>query len=190
MFKRIASTALIVLLVGSMSSCIFDPEPKPPDEKKADPWPELTTKEAVLTTLSRAYNERNISRYASIFDQDNFVFHFAPGDVGGDVPEQWGYTEEYNSANNMFSGAGGTKDNPVLSIELTLSGITGATWTGVEDSRFPGETLKQATINYTYYIDTEADIQFITSGAPKAQFILREVDGKWQLVTWFDVEGT
>jgi hypothetical protein len=193
MFKRIASTALIVLLAGALSSCIFDP-----DEKKKDDggggetvYPELTTREAVLKTIELAYDDRNAPAYESIFDPDNFTFFFNPGDVAsGETPEQWGFDEERQSANNMFSGAGGQNNNPILSIDLTLDGIDTATWTEVSDDRFPGESLWSATINYTYYIDTEADIQFITQGAPKAQFILRQVGDQWRLVTWYDLEGS
>jgi hypothetical protein len=187
--KRLSMIVISTLLVLAAAGC--DDDPARPKDTTPSPYNDLTEKWHVLSNLERAYDERNIARYAEVFDQDNFVFHFNPGDVAnGDTPEQWGYVEEYNSASNMFSGAGGQNNNPILSIDLTLKDVESATWTEVEDTRFPGESLWSATINYTYYIDTEADIQFITQGAPKAQFIVREIDGKWKLVTWYDLQGT
>jgi hypothetical protein len=177
------------LVLLAAAGCDDDPA-QPRRIPTPSPYNDLTEKWHVMSNLERAYDERNVARYAEIFDQDHFVFHFNPGDVGGDVPEYWGYTEEINSATNMFTGGGGHNDNPILSIDLTLMDIESATWTDVEDARFPGETLWQATVQYSYYMDTEADIQYITSGAPKAQLIVRQVDGKWKLVTWYDLEGT
>lgn len=192
MTRRIASIALIALLAGSMTSCIFDPEPKKKDDVVAvDKYEDLTEEWHVLNNLAQAYDDKNIDRYSELFDPVNFVFFFNPGDVGGEfnIPVQWGFAEDIQSATNMFSSAGGLEDNPILTIDLTLFDIEQAQWTDTSSPEFPGETLRQVTVPYDYFIDTVQDRQFITSGSPQAQFVVRQIDGKWKLVQWFDLDG-
>jgi hypothetical protein len=185
---RIRTCATLLALCLVLASC---------DDDGAGPGNTLSTYEDqsqewhVLANLQRACNERSVDHYADLFDPNNFTFVFDPDDVaGGEVPATWHYPQELGAATHMFTGDGGTQSNPILSIQVTLPGIEEATWTDVQDSRFPGETLRQTTVTYTFFIDTEADIQFITQGAPKAVLTVRKVDGKWKLVQWEDLAST
>lgn len=192
MLKRFTTIALALLFAGMMTSCIFDPK----QEKKVDDgggntgqkYEDLTEEWHVLNNLELAYNEMNIDRYQELFDQKNFVFHFSQGDIGGEVPSQWGATEEVASATNMFTQAGGRDNNPILSIELKLS-YENLEWNDYElPDDFPNETLRRITgVVYDFSIVTANDLTYITSGAPRADFIVRNVDGKWRLVKWYDL---
>jgi hypothetical protein len=144
----------------------------------------------VLHNLERAYDTMNVDCYSELFDPDKFVFFPDPSDVGKDgVPNQWYYEKEIQSATNMFSGAGGRDDNPITSIDVTLYDIEEAQWEDeINDIDFPGETLRKATVDYTFTIDTVGDKTFVApSVTPRAQFIVRNIDGKGKLVQWFDL---
>jgi len=154
------------------------------------PYQDQSQEWHVLANLQRACNERSVAHYADLFDPDNFTFFFEPGDVGAQVPPYWRYPQELGAVTNMFTGDGGTKANPILSIQVTLLETEEAAWMDVQDSRFPGETLRRATVRYTFFIDTEADIQFIPQGAPRARLTVRRINGKWKLVEWEDLAST
>ena len=190
--KRIASVALTLLLVATMSSCIFDPkkESKPPEDKPKSEYKDLTEKWHVLFNQQLAYNEMAAERYVAILDE-NFISVFNPGDVGKDrVPEWWDVTAEQESVRNMLNKQGGWKDNPILSVSFQLANIENATWQEVnpDQQEFPGEIWYSATVGYNFFIDTTNDIQFITSGTPRAEFTVRQqADKTWRLVRWRDL---
>ncbi|MGD8868811.1 MAG: hypothetical protein PVI01_14370 [Gemmatimonadales bacterium] len=194
MFKRIASLALAALIVGTTTSCILDPDKKPPvvDKPTLDYKP-LTEEWHVLHNMELAYDNRDINRYAELFDGDNFVFFFNPDDVGVDgIPSQWNYDAEIGSARNMFNRIPGTQNLSITGIDLILADnkIEETFWedTTLPDE-FPGETLRQATVTYNFSIDTNSEKTYIApqTVVPRAQFILREIDGKFKIVRWFDL---
>jgi hypothetical protein len=189
--KRIAAVALAFLFAGTMSSCILDPkkDEKPPEEKKKSEYLDFTEKWHVLHNQQLAYNEMDAERYVEILDE-NFISLFYPGDVGGDVPEWWPRSDEETSAREMLNKGGGRDDNPVLSISFQLANIENAVWQEVtpDQDEFPGETWHSAIVGYNFFIDTTKDIQYITSGTPRAEFQVREQDdGTWRLVRWRDL---
>jgi hypothetical protein len=90
----------------------------------------------------------------------------------------------------MLGGGGGRDDNPILSINFQLAAIENAAWEEFEPDpdEFPGEMWYKTIVGYNFYIDTAKDIQYITSGTPRAEFIVREqADGTWRLVRWSDL---
>lgn len=192
MIKRLTTIALAALLIGMLSSCLLDPKPK---EKVDDPpgvqhYLDLTEPWHVLNNLEWAYKEKNIVEYQKIFDPVNFTFFFYSGDVGGDVPVSWGYTDEISSATNMFTQQP-DKDglHPILTIDLQLYDKEVTTsWVDVDPPpEFAGETWKRATINYNFSIVTDGDLTYIPKGAPQAVFTVHQVDGLWKLVVWQDL---
>ena len=185
--KRFLTVSTVLLLCCALTACSDDKKTRPRLTPPDPDYKNLTEKWHVLHNLRQAYNEMNIVEYRKIFDEDNFIFFFYEGDVGGHVPVQWGYAEETQSAENMFSRAGGIEDNPILAIDLTLFDHETVTWTEVPDPEgFPGETWYEAIVVYDFFIETADDIQYITSGAPTAIFTVRQIDGKWKLVRWRD----
>lgn len=187
MFKRIATMALALLLIASLSSCIFDPKNTP--DKKTPPivYPPLTDKTAVLEWLSLSYNSRDIVRYKELLDQNDFVFFFSPGDyANGTTPESWGYQEEVTSATNMFNKGGGVNNNPILTITLDLVDFKNATWTEFDPEGQPG--VYETSVDYIFSIDTENDKTYVTKGGERAQFRVRQDDkGLWHLIQWNDI---
>ena len=186
MLKRLTTLAIAFLFAGTMSACLFDPEQTKKDDDPPGPslkYEDLSEESHVLNNLELSYNEMNVTEYERLFDQENFVFHFSDGDVGGEVPTQWGAAEELASAQNMFTQAG---TNPILSIELDLI-YDGLQWDTVPLEEFPDEEIKRIIgVVYDFRIQTENETTYITSGAPKADFYVRNVNGEWKLVKWFD----
>jgi hypothetical protein len=107
--------------------------------------------------------------------------------VGGDVPESWGFASEQKAAGTMFNKGGGKANNPILSIDLTLD-IENADWVEFDPTGSPG--VYEATIIYSYKMDTENKTTYITSGTERAQFRVRQDDGgKWRIVEWSDLSS-
>ena len=89
MTQRFASAALTLLVIGVMSSCILDPDPKPPTPGPPPvtaKFENLSEKWHVLNNLELSYNERDIVHYTEILDSLEFIFFFSEGDVGGNIP--------------------------------------------------------------------------------------------------------
>jgi hypothetical protein len=172
---------MLVLVVG----CGDDPAR--PGNTTTSPYEDRSEEWHVVHNIQQAYNDMNPGAFAQQLDPDHFVFYFYDV-VGGDTPESWGYDEETASATNMFTGAGGEYDNPIRSITLTFLGVEAADWQDTQDADFPGEVLRQATVGYRYYMDTEADVIYNTAGAPKAHFIVHKAHGKWELVKWYELD--
>jgi hypothetical protein len=177
----------LALVCAALAGC--DDDPKRPRVTRIDPnYKDLTEKWHVLHNLRQSYNDRKLPEFEKLLDADNFTFFFYEGDVGtGGVPEQWGFTEERTATQNMFSGDGGIKDDPILSIKLFLFDIETVEWREFDPGDdFPGETLYQTIVVYDFRIDTTNDTSYITEGSPTSVFTVREVEGKWKLVQWRD----
>jgi len=183
MVQRLTTLALALLLIGSLTSCIFDPKtspPKPPDDKPVLVYENLTEKWHVLNNLQLSYTEKSSTKYKEILDSVDFIFFKDPNDVGPGEDSQWGYTTEAAIADNMLNKLG---TNPILSIDLELVDFKNAQWEEVVDN--PG--WWQTTVQYNFSIVTQNDITYVTSGTPSADFIVRQDgEGKWRLIRWWD----
>jgi hypothetical protein len=87
----IAATALLL-------ACADEENPVITDDGQQS-FQNLTQREHVLNNLELAYNERRFTPYDALLDP-NFTFFFSPGDVGGNIPDQWGRAEELGVASN------------------------------------------------------------------------------------------
>jgi len=158
------------------------PGPQPPRYKN------LTEKWHVLFNMQLACNTKDIVHYKELLDPNDFVFFFAPGDVGGNIPPSWGYTEEVAAATNMFNKGGGVNNNPILRIDLELVDFMDAVWVEFDPVGQPG--VYQVVVNYKFSIDTENALVYISTSNSRAQFRVRkDGGGKWRLVQWNDIDG-
>jgi hypothetical protein len=197
MWKRSSLLTVLVALVALTASCIFDPKTDPGDTPPpADPWPKLTTREAVLYTLQRSYNERKIDHYEAILDQ-GFNFFLSDGDVNNGLPVQWDRGTEVGATRNLFSK---TKvgDLPLVkSIEMDVQYENGVLqWIQVIPASAPDEVWYTGTAFYLFQITVEEpgateDKLYIPYPLSKAQFTVRnagtDAEPKWQLVEFRDL---
>lgn len=175
--------ALLVLGAAGCSDDSVSPKKDPPPDPA---YQDLSEEWHVLHNLEKAYNEMNVTAFQELLETGNFTFYFNPGDVGGDIPAQWGPVEEIRCAQNMFTAEGGSDNNPVVSIEVMLSYDNGS-WDDYQSEDFPNETLRRIrNVVYDFIIVTANDITYITSNAPRMDVTVRNVDGHWKLVEWFD----
>lgn len=181
--KRITLVALALLCVA-LVACDGDPKRPRTTGGEQSNYKNLTEKWHVLHNLRQAYNDMDSQEFEKLLDADNFEFFFYEGDVGGIVPASWGYAQEMAATQNLLGGAGGVDDNPVLSVEVILFDIESVAW---EDGDDPAD--QKAIVVYDFFMDTSKNLQFITSGAPTCEFTVRQIDGKWKLITWRDLGG-
>jgi hypothetical protein len=195
MCRRNLSVLWLIVLVMSTSSCFLNP-----DEKKGDvPPPELknflplTTKEAVLNNLELAYSKHNVTAYNQLLD-DDFTFFLSPGDVGGNIPEQWDRTEELRVATLLFDFTLEQPPYPTcFSIRMDLKFESGVQWVDVYPEAFPTETWQMTTIYYEFDIKMKPDLTYIAVPGSQARLTVRntgtEADPVWKLVEWQDLAG-
>ena len=196
MLKR--SLLLCGLAVISLSSCIFDPKE---DKECTDCNPpvvyerlDLTQKWHVLNNILYTYYNRTNGpdAYSELLD-DNFVFFFAPGDVGGGLPEQWPRTDEVTTTTRLLESNDGTPVGPECrDIRLTLNyNADTMTWLEVIPEHFPGETWYTTTVFYTFTFEMAPDQTYIAVPGAKAQFTVRNVGSdttpSWKLVEFRDL---
>ena len=148
----------------------------------------------VLFNLEAAYNERNLTEYNRLLD-DDFTFFFSPADVSdGKVSvNQWDRASEINATTNMFN-VNFTPPNgsPISSIDLSLVYPEGDNvWNMASpDQNHPGETWYQKSVDY--FLTIVAGETTYTSGNPiKAQFTVRRDPDLdiWRIVQWRDDVG-
>jgi hypothetical protein len=181
------------------SSCLLDPkedggEPPPQENLKRE---DLTQKWHVLNNIEYAYKTRKPDVYDELV-ADNFTFFFAPGDVGGNIPEQWGRPDELSSTTALFNSntqSGPPYDDPYCrSIRLDLQyDKDNIQWLEVIPEDFPDETWYYATVFYTFTFEVEPDITYIPQNGARAQFTVRNsgtVEApNWELVEFRDLGG-
>jgi len=183
---------LAALAIACLVFTACDDDPAEPKKVTPSAYQDLTQEWHVLNNLAEAYDDKNVTRFEELLDAASFVFYFDPGDVGGqlNIPTQWDYAAELQSATNMFTGEPGLNDNPILTIDLFLFDIENVAWSDVSaHPDFPGETLREAVVRYDYFIDTTKDLQHITAGEPVARLIVRNVGGTWKIARWYDQPG-
>jgi hypothetical protein len=152
-----------------------------------------TTRNAILNNIEYGYNKR----IASVIDDllnENFTFFFAPGDVGGNVPEQWGRVDEYDATSRLFN-SNNQPDPPTdpvcLSILVDIQFDYQTEWVPVSPEGFPGETWHTATASYSFTNEVYPDARFHPVNGARAQFTVRDTapgdDERWELVEWRDL---
>lgn len=175
------------------SSCLFDPEEKkevviPPENI---PLKDLTLKENVLNNIEYAYFNRSWQVYKDLLDEE-FTFFFAPGDVGGEIPEQWDENSEIGATTNLFdSRFGDGSEFPICrSIRLDLE-LENIQWLEVIPDGYPDETWYSTFIFYTFTFEMDPDKTYIASNGARAQFTVRNIGTEtaphWQLIEFRDL---
>jgi hypothetical protein len=196
MLKRSLIHCGLAAMLLVTSSCLFDPEEKPPKDDppsaKVQRMP-LTTREAVLNNIEYAYDNFDITAYDELLDEQ-FTFFFAAGDVGGEIPEQWPRTDELQTVTYLFL----SKTEPVpsgpecrdIEMDLTLDNLQ---WIEFTPDGYPDETWYLTTSYYTFRFEMAPDQTYIAQGK-KAQFTIRNVGTVeaplWKLVEFRDQATT
>lgn len=149
----------------------------------------LTSRVAVLNNIEYAYNSRRIDAIDDLLDED-FTFFFAPGDVGGEIPEQWPRTDELQTTNDLFR----SNHEPVpngpecTSIDVDIKFEDGVEWTAIIPEDWPTETWYIAEVDGSFIFKMTLDATYRSRPGANAQFTVREVaveDGtEWRLVEW------
>jgi hypothetical protein len=144
-------------------------------------------REQVLGNLESSYNRRNVARFGELLD-DNFTFFFSPGDVGGEIPEQWARPKEYQVATRLFNPLLDQPPYPTCrSIDVDLDLESGVQWVAVIPENFPTETWYTATVPYDFRFDMVPNLTYIAAPGSLAQFTVRNAGTHWSLVEWRDL---
>lgn len=154
----------------------------------------LTSKNAVLNNIEQSYNERRTDAFDELLDVD-FAFFFSPGDVGGEIPEQWARADELDATSRWFfsNQQAPPPMDPVctsIAVNLTYNPST-ITWVEIVPEDFPTETWYSTTVFYAFTFEMEPDITYLASPGSKAQFTVRPVEvgarTEFRLVEWRDL---
>jgi hypothetical protein len=190
---------LTAIVSSLLASCIFDPKPGGGgggggDDQTYLPVP-LESRTAVLNNLEVAYRRQQITKYQEVLDE-NFTFFFFSGDVGGDIPAQWGRQDEIDANKNLFDKNYVDQD-PSDGIQEACKKITmdvkwedGVQWQKVTQGS--GEDWFTATLFYNFQFDVGENDHFINNPGSKAQFTVRnngtEEAPDWKLVEFRDLD--
>jgi hypothetical protein len=156
---------------------------------------EPLTRVAVLNALEKAYNDRDPALIDGILD-DEFTFFFAPGDVGGSIPEQWRRVDEF-TVTERFLNSDNQDDPPAYpvatSIDVDVVFNNNLPWVEVIPEEFPDEIWYTATVFYDFVMEFEPDITYLSQSGARSQFTVRAVTvgnrTEWRLVEWRDLGG-
>jgi hypothetical protein len=156
---------------------------------------EPLTRVAVLNTLEKAYNDRDPGPIDHILDE-NFTFFFAPGDVGGSIPERWGRVDEF-TVTERFLNSNNQDDPPAYpiatSIDVDVVFNNNLPWVEIIPEDFPDEIWYTATVFYDFVMEFEPDITYLSQSGARSQFTVRAVTvgnrTEWRLVEWRDLGG-
>jgi hypothetical protein len=161
-----------------------DPEP--------DPYMKQTSITNCLFNLKLSYNQRNVAKYSSLFDE-GYMFVFDPSDVvTHGIPESWGRPDEIVSATNLFTALPNADGYVCESISLNF--LAGAEAPSQADSAWTEVTLSQVTLlvdsrhpsngdplRYEV-IGDQADIHFIQTAETDPSSGLKI----WKIIQWID----
>jgi hypothetical protein len=144
-----------------------------------------------LNQLEAAWNERSTGKLDDILD-DHFTFYFADGDVGGEIPTQWGRSDELQTSHDLFvSNSQPIATGPActsLHVDLSTSNLQ---WIEIIPEDYPAEIWYATTVSYSAWFEMENEVTFIITPGAKAQFIVRNVGSEdapdYQLVEWRDL---
>jgi hypothetical protein len=181
---------ILVAALALLPACEDDPVTPPPVEPVLARQP-LTSRAAILNNIEYAYKARRGDVLHELLD-DEFVFYFAPGDVGGEIPPSWGRTEEYETTNALFESNTWTAPaGPICrSIRVDLQFNAETEWAEVLPESAPGETWYTAEVFYSFTFEMEPDNTYIAQNGAKAEFTVRQVGDEWRLVEWHDLGST
>ena len=151
----------------------------------------LTEREHVLNNLELSYTQQSYSPFEKLLDP-NFTFFFSPGDVGGNIPPQWGRIEELSVAELLFDRSLNNPNYPTCSsIRMDLKFESGVTWVSGVPEDFPTETWYTATVYYEFTFEMEPDQTYIAVPGSQAQFTVRNAGTddapQWRLVEMRDL---
>ncbi len=191
MLKRSLLLCGLSIMVLVVSSCIFDPEedpgtpPEPPAKEE-----NLTERWHVLNNIEYAYSKRNPNVYDALLSEE-FTFFFDEGDVGGEIPEQWGRFDEFDATSRLFLSKTQTEDPICNQIKLDLVyDQANLQWVEKIPENFPDEIWYTTTVNYTFTFQMEGDLTYVQNNA-KAQFTVRDTgptgSPHWELVEFRDL---
>ena len=163
-------------------------DPCPPGGKR---FLSLTEREHVLNNLELSYNERVVGQVDTLLD-DNFTFFFSPGDVGGNIPADWGRAEELGATSLLFDPGLNDPSYPTCrSIRMDLHFESGVTWDDTIPPAFPTETWYTTTVYYEFTFEMNPDMTYIAVPGSQAQLTVRNAGtddaAHWRLVEWRDV---
>ena len=181
----IAAAALLIAceeeeVVGGCDPCPFVKTFQP-----------LTEREHVLNNLELSYNERRANEFGKLLDND-FTFFFSPGDVGGNIPDQWGRVDELAVASRLFDLRLDDPNYPTCSsIRVDLMFESGVQWLDIPSPDVVGETWSTTTVYYQGTFEMKPDMTYIMLPDARAQFAVRnvgtDVAPQWRLVEWRDL---
>lgn len=175
-----------LLLVLLLSGC--DADPIRPEGRQAPTFVPLTSRSAVLNNVEVGWNKRRADKIDELLDA-NFIFFFAAGDVGGEIPPQWNRATDLASVTALFnSNTVPPTSGPVCTsvrVDLDLDDVT---WVEVPGpAAAAGEVWYTTTVFYTFTFEMEPDNTFIAQNGAKAEFTVRQVGEEWRLVEWRDL---
>ncbi len=193
MLKKYGALLATATLVASLSACLLDPKEPPAPPTKPPPiieFQDLTEKAHVLNNLVASYLQRDINEYKRILDLDYYQFFFSDGDVTNGLPsEGWDKTQDELATTNLLNRSS-SAPNRIITIDLNVE-RSNLIWVELAADPPLTETWWSVTTNYSFTFKTANDISYITSGSPRAQFIVRDAgtvdDPQWRLVRWRDL---
>ncbi len=157
------------------------------------PYLHLSTKNAVLRNLETAWNHRAYLEIELLLDSE-FTYYFLPGDLQWGAPEQWDRSTEITTSRRLLTSHR-QSDPPrfpvcnAVKIDLMFNEAT-LNWVEIIDEDHTDEIWYGTTVYYSFEFVMEEDVTFISPPGAKAQFVVRDVDGEWQLVGWRDLGST
>jgi len=197
MIRKLALIGITLLWVSGTTGCLLDPEKTPPDDgggviPPTAKFENLSEEWHVLNNLELAYLQRNTDEIEKLMD-DAFTFFFSDGDVGGSIPVQWNREAEIAASKGMLTGS-----NRLLSVDVDIQFDKNTLqWINVNpdpQGPFAGEIWKTTTVTYIFTLRVDEDLTFITAGAPRVQFTIREADVNgtmvWRLIEWRDLANS
>ncbi len=183
MAKTLSIVTLIVCL-ATVVACSDDPMSPPPPS----PFQQLTTCEAVVNNIEVGWNQRRTDKIDELLDE-SFVFYFAPGDVGGEIPPSWDRAAELATTEALFvSNTSEYTTGPVCkSVRVNLDNDE-LTWAPVPvPTSASGEVWHRTTVFYSFAFEMEPDNTYIAVSGAKVELTVREVEGGWRLVECRDI---
>ncbi|MCX7020875.1 MAG: hypothetical protein NTW26_01115 [bacterium] len=135
--------------------------------------PDQTTVLGTLNLFEDVWNDGDMDAYEGLLDEENFIFHFDPADVWGDIPPFWGYEEEIQTYKNLFSQVGVSN----VSAQLDLSGIV--------EPEEEAVTCSLDNIAYLLYVEVP-DLDAVLKADGRLDLQLEKRGGEWVVTEWTD----
>ncbi|MCX6640166.1 MAG: hypothetical protein NTW14_06745 [bacterium] len=176
---RIVAVGFLVL---NLAGCdLFKTRPTEPPNMGGTPWIYPLSVDQVFANLTQAISESNSDHYLRCLfspDDSSHVFLFVPNPnvSGWPTTDPWGYAEEQETIQRLF-----TLESPANSAVLLLE----------EDGRliYPNQDSAWVSQNYTLTVPT-TDQNLPQQVSGRSDFYLaKNATGYWAIYRWEDVEG-